>query len=230
MSDEPAVPAGTAPSVPGQPWTHVYDAIFGGLNHALSNLVMGMDAAIVRGGAIDPGRLRAERDQLDRLLRLYRLMESSAGERAEALLVPDVALDAIGLMGQHAVYGGVRVEARLTGSGGSGVAAVSAPRRALTHAILVLLHETARHADLDGDERSIFVQLAATPTQVQVIVGTVGAARRTSAQGVDVLRAAPALLGLPTAAVVEQFDSAGAYVVVLMLPALRARRAPGIPD
>jgi hypothetical protein len=204
----------------GDPWLVIHDAVFAGLNHALSNRVMGLESFVTiatRRGSADWNTLAAEAARLEKLLQLYRLLEVSASERAEPMHVSEPTADAMDLLGHHLALREVPV----VSDGAPAEAVVSLPRRLAARAFLVLLHEAARRADRDGATVHWRYEIGADDV-------TVLATTRPAADADDdpvLLEAArPLVAGAPDA-VWSVLDPGRSYVAAMRLPlSLAARR------
>ena len=93
-------PQTPVPPLVAGPWQDAADGLLRGLNHTLSNRVSALSsygAFVEAGEPLDAdhlGALVTEVAQLERLLRLYRLLPLSADGREEPLRVGDALPDA----------------------------------------------------------------------------------------------------------------------------------------
>lgn len=203
------------------PWSVIHDAVFAGLNHALSNRVMGLVAFMTiaeRRGTVDWSDLMAEHARCERLLQLYRLLEVLPGELAEPMHVSEPLADAIDLLGHHLGLRDIAVEI----DPAPAMAVVSLPRRRATRAFLVLLHEAARRAD--GASARVHWHYALGADEVTV-VATVRPGTEADAD-CTLLMAAPALVGGVPEDVRCILDPGHSYHAELRLPLLRAGSRP----
>jgi hypothetical protein len=212
----------TAPGRDGEridSWSVIHDEVFAGLNHALSNRVMGLESFLTiaeRRGTADWSGVMAEQARLERLLQLYRLLEEAPRERPEPMHVSEPAADATDLLGHHLGLRDLVVEGESAPDG----AVVSLPRRHAVRAFLVLLYEAARRADPAWGRVSWRYEIGADDVTVMV---TTKPALDGEADASLLAEAAEFAGGAPDA-VWYLLDPGASFVAALKLPLVRSRR------
>lgn len=210
--------AGAHYALGGDPWAIVHDAVFAGLNHALSNRVMGMEGVIAIGqrrGAVDWPSILAEQERSTQLLQLYRLLEVVPDERAEPMHVSEPVADATSLLRHHLALRDVIVGSEIAPES----AVVTLPRRSAVRAILVLLYEAARRAERGGGGVLWRYEVGAGDVTV---MATTRPGVDADADAVLVQRAAQ-FVGRPAPDAWCVLDPGRSYIAALRLPLVAAR-------
>lgn len=152
MDESPGtVPAQTVKAA--ESWLRTADALLCGLNHALSNRAAGLAiVSLLREGrqisAVEVEELTAETAKVDKLLRLYRLLERHDAAQVEPIRVPDAVSDALALFAHHPL---VR-EVTCTVSGEADTPPVLLVPSAFVHALVLLVNAAAIR--IDGGARA----------------------------------------------------------------------------
>ncbi|MBI2406696.1 MAG: hypothetical protein HYV19_00145 [Gemmatimonadetes bacterium] len=199
-------------------WLQIHHALFAGLNHALSNRVMGIESALTiseRRGVVDWSLMTGEQARLERLLQLYRLLEVVEGERAEPMHISEPVADANDLLAHHLELRDVAVESDPVPP----TAVVSLPRRLAARSFLVLLYEAARRAHPEAP--SVRWSFEAGVDDITVMA-TVRPAP--DADPGDAMLAAALLVGAAPGAVWSVRDPGRSYAAAMKLPLLHAGR------
>ncbi len=209
-----------SPAVSGA-WQPVADGLLRGLNHTLSNRVSALSsygAFVEAGEELDPDHLAAlvtEVAQLERLLRLYRLLPLSADGREEPVRVGDALPDAADLLAAHLDLRTVPLRIEVADD----APPVLARLAALVQSLTLVLHEAGEHALAAGDGAEINVRVFGAGDRVMTAIAASLAEGPARTDG-PVAEAVAALL---PGATLEALD-APAWGLVLSLPNLAAAR------
>ncbi len=202
-------------------WQPVADGLLRGLNHTLSNRVSALSsygAFVEAGEELDPDHLAAlvtEVAQLERLLRLYRMLPLAADGREEPVRVGDALPDAADLIAAHLDLRTVPLHIEVS----SETPPVLARLNALVQALALVLHAAGEEALEAGDDGAINVRVFAAGDRVMTAIAAVHATGPAPTAG----PVADAVALLLPGATLEALD-APAWGLVLALPDLAAAR------
>lgn len=218
----PRIPV--SPSVAGL-WQTAADGLLRGLNHTLSNRVSALSsygAFVEAGEPLDADHLHAlvaEVAQLERLLRLYRLLPLAADGREEPLRLGDALPDACELIAAHLDLRTVPIKVEVADD----APPVLARMNALVQALTLVLGEAGERALEGGAGSGVSVRVFGAGERVMAAVVATGVPGPRPSGGPLAVAVAELLNG----ATIEALDDA-TWGLVLSMPTLaKARRSRG---